>query len=105
MAFFKNGYRYHTKYDGFENIPLGSFQHVGDNTLSLVKSLANAPELYDLDNQSFGKVTFYDIFGWFMVSYNQTLALVLNLCVSIISVFAFVKFFRDFKLGNIILQA
>ncbi|ENN70647.1 hypothetical protein YQE_12592, partial [Dendroctonus ponderosae] len=45
MAYYKDGYRYHTKYDGFDNIPLGSYQHGGDNTLALVKYLANAPEV------------------------------------------------------------
>lgn len=100
MAFVKSGYRYHTKYDDFWNIPLGSFQHAGDNALSLVRNLANAPELSKLDEQPFGKVTFFDIFGWFMVSYNDTLAIILNLLGILISLVPIVQCFRDFELSK-----
>lgn len=99
MAFVKSGYRYHTKYDTFDNIPLGSFQHVGDNALFLVKSLANAPELGTLEEQPYGKPTYFDVFGWFMVSYSDTLAIILNLLGITISFVAFAKCFKDFELG------
>lgn len=42
-----NGFVYHTKYDLIDVIPRESFQNTGDNVLSLVRALANAPELYD----------------------------------------------------------
>lgn len=100
MAFIKNGYRYHTKYDEFWNIPLGSFQHVGDNALSLVKNLANAPELDKLDEQPFGKVTFFDCFGWFMISYNDTLAIILNLLGVLISLVVFFQCLHRFELSK-----
>lgn len=99
MAFINNGYRYHTKYDGFSNIPLGSFQHAGDNTLSLVKNLANAEEIDDLELQSKGKVIFFDFFGVFMISYNNTVAIILNVLVAAVSLAAFAKAFKDFQLG------
>lgn len=99
MAFINNGYRYHTKYDGFLNIPLGSFQHAGDNTLSLVKNLANAVEIDELDQQIEGNVIYFDLFGVFMVSYNNTIAIVLNTLVSAVSLAAFIKAFKDFELG------
>lgn len=99
MAFISNGYRYHTKYDGFSNIPVGSFQHAGDNTLSLVKDLANAEEIDDLEQQSQGKVIFFDFFGVFMISYNSTVAIILNVLVAVVSLAAFAKAFKDFELG------
>lgn len=100
MAFVDNGFRYHTKFDGFSNIPLGSYQHAGDNTLSLVRNLAEAPEIDDLEAQSMGKVIFFDVFGLFLISYNNIISIVINVLVAALSIFAFVKAFRDFELGG-----
>lgn len=47
MAYTYNGYVYHTKYDRAEIFPRGSFQNTGDNLLSLVREITNAPELED----------------------------------------------------------
>lgn len=49
MAHAYRGYTYHTKFDTFKNIPQGSFQLSGNNILALTKSLANAPELDDIE--------------------------------------------------------
>lgn len=43
-----NGYIYHTKYDRVDVIPQGALQNTGDNVLGLVRSLANATELYNM---------------------------------------------------------
>jgi hypothetical protein len=99
MAFFKQGYRYHTKYDDFEHIPLGSFQHVGDNTLSLVRSLANAPEVSN-PKYNPGKIIFYDFLGLFMVSYTQTVGHVVNYVVVVLSLGIFAFSVHTFKLGK-----
>jgi MFS family permease len=98
MAFFKQGYRYHTKYDDFEHIPLGSFQHVGDNTLSLVRSLANAPEVSNPKDNP-GKIIFYDFLGLFMISYTQTVAHVVNYVVVLLSLAIFAFSVHTFKIG------
>ncbi|XP_022913826.1 endoplasmic reticulum metallopeptidase 1-like [Onthophagus taurus] len=87
IAFVRNGYRYHTKHDNFENIPLGSYQHVGDNILDLVKRLGDADEL-NLNN--FGsnnekKSVYFDIFGFYMISYNEIAAVVINVLVTALS--------------------
>lgn len=99
VAFSRNGYRYHTKFDDFLNIPLGSYQHVGDNLLSLVRNLANAPELSNPKEQAFQNVIFYDIFGLFMISYSKTVAIVVNVIVSILSIIVALKTFHDFGLS------
>ncbi|KAJ3638374.1 hypothetical protein MTP99_001746 [Tenebrio molitor] len=98
MAFFKQGYRYHTKYDDFEHIPLGSFQHVGDNALSLVRSLANAPEVSNPKDNP-GKIIFYDFLGLFMISYTQTLGHVVNYVVVVLSLAIFAFSAHTFKIG------
>lgn len=103
MAFIKNGYRYHTKFDDFEHLPLGSFQQAGNNALSLITNLANAPELSN-PTKNPGKVVFFDIFGLFMISYNQTTAKVVNLVVAALSVIIFGLNLHAFKLGMYILE-
>lgn len=98
MAFCRHGYRYHTKYDDFKNIPVGSFQHVGDNALKLVKVLANAPELNN-QLQTGQKVVYYDVLGWFMISYLDSTSTVLNSGLVFLSFFAAVWSMFDFKLS------
>lgn len=98
MAFVKDGYRYHTKYDRFDNIPLGSYQHVGDNVMSLVKNMANNPELGN-ENAESGKVVFFDLFGGYFVSYNTSTAVILNLSIFVLSLLVFLLSLRRFNLG------
>ena len=45
FAHVMNGYRYHTKYDHIDYIPMGVLQRTGDNILNLVKIIANSDEL------------------------------------------------------------
>lgn len=40
MALISNGYVYHTSHDLLNTIPLGTYQNVGDNVLSLAKAFA-----------------------------------------------------------------
>ncbi|XP_050500208.1 endoplasmic reticulum metallopeptidase 1-like isoform X1 [Diabrotica virgifera virgifera] len=100
MAFYKYGYRYHTKYDDFKNIPAGSYQQVGDNTLHLVKALANAPELFH-NLQTGEKVVYYDVFGLFMMVYSVTAATIINSAIVFLSGFVFVWSIFDFKLDPV----
>ena len=45
IAFVKNGYVYHTRYDDAKSIPDGSIQRAGDNVLGIVNGIANSPYL------------------------------------------------------------
>jgi hypothetical protein len=99
MAFFKNGERYHTKDDNFENIPPGSFQHAGDNTLVLVRQLANAPEVMDPKTSS-DEVIYFDFLGLFLVSYAATTGYIMNIIVSLASFATYGLSIYIFKLGS-----
>lgn len=98
MAFIKDGYRYHTSHDTFENIPLGSYQHAGDNVISLVKNLANCPELYE-NVPSEGTVVYYDVFGLFFMKYPKLFGSILNVYAITSSLIDFVYTFFSFKIG------
>lgn len=103
MAFYKNGYRYHTKFDDFKNIPLGSYQHVGDNALSLVRNLANAPEVSE-PVPTPGKIVYYDVLGLFMISYTTVVAAILNSAAVIISFSVFLYSIVQFKLSKLVMD-
>lgn len=49
MAIIDNGYVYHTKSDRVEIIPMGTYQHLGDNLLALVRQIAGSPDLSTVD--------------------------------------------------------
>ncbi|XP_059614556.1 endoplasmic reticulum metallopeptidase 1-like isoform X2 [Phlebotomus argentipes] len=83
-AFPYNGYVYHTKYDSIDVIPDGTYQHTGDNVLSLVKGMANSPELDVGADLSTGSVIFFDFMGWFMISYTEVVAIIVNSLLTIL---------------------
>lgn len=82
FAFNANGYVYHTKYDTADLIPLGTYQHTGDNILAVTKSLALSTELYNVTEHWDDNVVFYDILGWTMLYYTQKEAVLINLLVA-----------------------
>lgn len=82
LAHIRNGFVYHTKHDGMENIELGSLQNTGDNVLGLLKELDNRKELedskIDIDSE---KYVFYDFFGTFLICYTQSIGIGINITV------------------------
>ncbi|CAI8010143.1 Endoplasmic reticulum metallopeptidase 1 [Geodia barretti] len=78
MAYFVNGYVYHTAYDTADRIPDGSIQRAGENVMSMVKALALSPLLEDPGADRHGKVVFFDVFGLFSVVYPERLAVIFN---------------------------
>lgn len=86
IAFYKNGYRYHTKFDEFSKIPLESFQHAGDNALALLLNLDKAPELKEPIGKKYDKVVFYDFLGFIMLDYSMTVAIIINSLTMVVSV-------------------
>ncbi|XP_037955885.1 endoplasmic reticulum metallopeptidase 1 [Teleopsis dalmanni] len=83
MAYTFNGFVYHTEHDRVNTFPKGSLQNTGDNVLVLAKAIANAPEMENTLEHEDGHVIFYDFLGWFMVFYNKTVGIVINIIVCI----------------------
>ncbi|CAG7835818.1 unnamed protein product [Allacma fusca] len=84
MAFIKNGWVYHTKWDKVNEIPPGSIQNVGDNALALVEYLGNL-NFEDVKIEKSGtNMVFFDVFGIFMVCYNETTGIISNFVVATI---------------------
>ncbi|KAF2903090.1 hypothetical protein ILUMI_03106 [Ignelater luminosus] len=96
--FYKDAFRYHTPYDGFSNIQLGTYQHAGDNMLFLIRNLANAPELSHVQDQPKDDLIFYDFLEFILVSYTKTTAVALSIGISIASTAITFRSFRDFNL-------
>lgn len=97
FAFTKNGYVYHTKFDNMDQIPLGSFQHVGDNLLGLVKSLASSPDLPTANLNSKELAVYFDVLGLFVISYSSQNAVLINVTTIIISIVLFFKMVYDIR--------
>ncbi|MFP4015708.1 MAG: M20/M25/M40 family metallo-hydrolase [Halanaerobiales bacterium] len=73
FAFIFEGMNYHTKFDNIENVDMGSLQHHGSYTLSLLKHFANM----DLANTNFNSPNhiYFDIMGQFLIHYPVSWAI------------------------------
>ncbi|KAL9913118.1 endoplasmic reticulum metallopeptidase 1 isoform 4-T4 [Glossina fuscipes fuscipes] len=88
MAHQYNGYVYHTRYDRPKIITRNTLQNTGDNVLALVRAIANSTELEDTEKFAAGHVVFYDIMGLFLVFYDESMGILLNIAVSLAAVAA-----------------
>ncbi|GLV43360.1 uncharacterized protein CBL_03903 [Carabus blaptoides fortunei] len=103
FAFARNGYVYHTKHDSFEKIDLGSYQHVGDNLLAVVKALASSADLPTATLDSKEKSVYFDIlFGLHIFMYSEQTAIVINTITIIISVLMFIKLLYDLRQSSLL---
>lgn len=101
VAFVKRGYVYHTKYDNFENVENGSYQHIGDNILELTRAIANSDELKDPQQHDSGHLIFYDFFGLTLIIYSYICGIILNLFIVILSLYTCFAYIRGITKGNI----
>lgn len=79
-----NGFVYHTKFDNGMLVPLGSYQHTGDNMLALVQALANSSSLENVD-QSGVSMVYFDFFGLWFIHYSKTTGALVNTVMIILS--------------------
>ena len=74
VAFYQDGYAYHTALDRVERVQPGSIQHMGGNTLALVRELATGPLPGDVSR---APSTYYDFLGRTMFAYSAGTATIL----------------------------
>ena len=72
IAFFEDGWYYHTAHDRTTNVRRGSVQHMGDNTLALARALASDPRGARGADPTPG--VYYDVFGVAMLAYDERTA-------------------------------
>lgn len=81
-----NGYIYHTKYDSFDLIKLGSLQHTGDNVVAVIHEIENANEMSEMhvpdDEEVQQSFIFYDLLGLAFVFYSGQDGLIVNMVVT-----------------------
>ncbi len=74
VALYQDGYAYHTALDRVERVQPGSIQHMGGNTLALVRELATGPLPGDVSRTS---SIYYDLLGRTMFAYSAGTATIL----------------------------
>ncbi|KAJ6642253.1 Endoplasmic reticulum metallopeptidase 1, partial [Pseudolycoriella hygida] len=84
FAIYRSGYVYHTQSDVPEKIPLGTYQNVGDNILSIAKAIANSEELKDPNAHKSDNPIYFDYLGWFLITYSVTVSIVINVLLSLV---------------------
>ncbi|XP_053687100.1 endoplasmic reticulum metallopeptidase 1-like [Sabethes cyaneus] len=85
FAYTANGYRYHTKYDSIEYIPMSVLQRTGDNILSLTKTIANSDKL-GKQHRKTEHTVYFDFLGLFFIFYSADVGLMINLSVVLLSI-------------------
>lgn len=73
VAFYEDGWSYHTTRDRSWNVDPGSVQHMGANALALVRDLASSPRP-DAALAGGPPSVYYDLFGLVMLAYDQRVA-------------------------------
>lgn len=79
-----NGYVYHTKYDDYDLITLGSLQHTGDNVVAVIRELEGTDEMRSDEVTKAGSgFIFYDLLGLAFVYYTNRDAVIVNCVVTV----------------------
>ncbi|HEX7243343.1 MAG TPA: M28 family peptidase [Longimicrobiaceae bacterium] len=87
VALYQDGYAYHTDLDRVERVQPGSMQHMGENTLALVRELATGPLP---GNVGGAPAVYYDLLGATMFAYSAGTATVLTLLALVLAAAALV---------------
>ena len=86
IAFFRNGYAYHTQLDRTWNVARGSLQHIGANALALTRELASHPA----PPPSAQRAVYYDLLGLKMLTYQDRTAVLLAILAAMLAIGAVV---------------
>jgi len=83
VAMYQDGWAYHTGLDRPERVTQGSIQHMGENTLALVRELANGPLPGDVGG---APAIYYDFLGRTMFAYTAGTATLLALVAILLAI-------------------
>ncbi|VDM97864.1 unnamed protein product [Thelazia callipaeda] len=91
IAYFRNGWVYHTEFDLPEYITAGCIQRAGENILAVTKALIESPYLdHPGDFEQGNQWVFYDVIGIFTVFYPIAIGQIINyITISVIFLFIF----------------
>lgn len=99
FAYVKDGWRYHTRYDSIDYIPMESVQYTGENIFALMKAMANSDELANPPIGSYA--VYFDYLGLFFVSYSREVGVGLNIAISLLAIIFPVIINSKLKLANL----
>lgn len=85
LALYQDGYAYHTALDRVERVQPGSIQHMGGNTLALVRELATGPLPGDVSR---APSIYYDFLGRTMFAYSAGTATLLAVVAIVLALAA-----------------
>ncbi|KAH3694079.1 endoplasmic reticulum metallopeptidase 1-like isoform X1 [Dreissena polymorpha] len=91
IAYITNGYVYHTQNDQNRYIQPGCVQRGGENLLGLLRRLSSSPRLADPGDERDGTMIYFDLVGYFMVYYPQSVAIVINSALVATIVFRIIR--------------
>lgn len=91
MAFIKNGWVYHTKWDRDREIPSGSIQHMGENTLAILRQFSGKTDFSEIDMNSEGKMVYFDFLGLFMIFYPRWAGMLIDALIAVGTIAAIVS--------------
>ncbi|VDK80275.1 unnamed protein product [Litomosoides sigmodontis] len=84
IAYFRNGWVYHTEFDTPKFINAGCIQRAGENLLAVTKALVKSPYLdRPGDFEQGNRWVFYDVVGMFTVFYPIAVGQVLNYAAAV----------------------
>ncbi|OZJ05360.1 hypothetical protein BZG36_01535 [Bifiguratus adelaidae] len=93
MALYKNSYVYHTDLDKSASIAVGAIQHMGENTLALVRHLIGDVEL-GIPIEKASDVVYFDVFGLVFIVYSWNTARLIQLGTAAVAFAVFLYIFN-----------
>jgi hypothetical protein len=99
FAYVQDGWRYHTRYDSIDYIPLESIQHTGNNILALTRRIANSKELANPPEGTYA--VYFDYLGLFFISYTMGTGTIINYVVAILAIVIPFVLQTKFKKSNV----
>lgn len=84
ISYCSGGWKYHTEWDHIRYMTNDSIQRTGNNILPLVQLLADSDELISPPEGT--PAVYFDVLGFFFVSYTATTGRIVNIVVSVLAV-------------------